>query len=73
MVNVLFTQLPFFATICLLMIGVVCEPKSLPNRMFCTKKSTEAKKVVRGTFIEIKRQQIQMYPQSSIEPKYGAV
>ena len=30
------------------------------------------KKVPRGTFGEIWRIQIQMYPQTSIEPKYGA-
>ena len=29
-------------------------------------------KVLRGTFWEIWRTQIQMYPQTSIEPKYGA-
>ena len=30
------------------------------------------KQVLRGTFLEIGSIQIQIYPQTSIEPKYGA-
>ena len=32
----------------------------------------DKKQVLRGTFEEIWRIQIQIYPQTSIEPKYGA-
>ena len=42
-----------------------------PNRVFWTKKYYDVK-ILRGTFWEIRRIQIQIYPQTSIEPKYGA-
>ena len=41
-------------------------------RVFCNKKHTEAKKVLRSTFWKIGRIHIQIYPQNSIEPTYGA-
>ena len=44
-----------------------CEaPRSMLSNYF------GKKKVLRGTFGEIWRIQIQMYPQTSFEPKYGA-
>ena len=49
------------------MIGVVFEPKRLQNSVFCTKKYRGQK----STFWNIWRKQVQMYPQTSIEPKHG--
>ena len=44
-----------------------CEaPKSMLSNYF------GKKQVLRGTFWEIWRIQIQIYPQTSIEPRYGA-
>ena len=44
-----------------------CEaPRSMLSNYF------GKKQVLRGTFGEIWRIQIQIYPQTSIEPKYGA-
>ena len=42
--------------------------------MFCERKekSTKATNLIKGTFWKIRRIQIQKYPQTSIEPKYGA-
>ena len=44
-----------------------CEaPRSILSNYF------GKKQVLRGTFREIWRIQIQIYPQTSLEPKYGA-
>ena len=44
----------------------------LLNRVFWNKKYKDIKKVLRGTFRKIRQIQIQIYPQTSIETKYGA-
>ena len=44
-----------------------CEaPRSMLSNYF------GKKQVLRGTFWEIRHIQIQIYPQTSLEPKYGA-
>ena len=52
-------------------IGVVFNQNN--SKIGCFRlKSTRMKKVLRGTFWKIRRLQIQICPQTSIEPKYGA-
>ena len=55
------------------MIRVVFDPKKPPKLgAFYKQKNTEAKNVLRSTFWKIWRIHLQIYPQTSIEPKYGA-
>ena len=50
-----------------LQITHCCEaPRYMLSNYFCKKQ------VLRGTFGKIRRIQIQIYPQTSIEPGYGA-
>ena len=54
------------------MIGVAFEPKTIQIECFVLNKSSETKKVLRGTFWKVQRIQIHKYPKTYIEPKYGA-
>ena len=65
---------PFFsvAKIDLKLFGWLFTQKFLHNRVFWNKKYKEIKKVFRDTFWKIRHIQIQKYPQTSNQPKYGA-
>ena len=56
----------FFQTWRLKMIHCCVAPRSMLSNYFCKKQ------VLRGTFGEIWRIQIQMYPKTYVELKYGA-
>ena len=59
-----------FGKICIICGRWFLQPKTPPNRMFWLKKNTGLK--IFFFFLEIWRIQIQIYPQTPIEPKYGA-
>ena len=54
------------------MIRVAFEPERLQNRLLCMKQVLRPTSVLEVLFLKIQRIQIQMYPQHSIEQKYGA-
>ena len=54
------------------MMGVFFNTKCLQNRVFCIEQVPRQKKVLKGTFWKIRRIQIEIYPETSMEPKYEA-
>ena len=64
----------FFRQQLIYMIGVgfLVNQNTSKIRCFVLKKNTETKMVLGGTLWKMRRIQIQIYPQTSIEPKYVA-
>ena len=54
------------------MIGVVFQPKNVSKIECYLSKNHQDKKGLEGIFWKIWRIQVQIYPKTYIEPKYGA-